>query len=120
MNPSNERSWWQTLPGILTAIAGTITAITGLIVALHQAGLFGPRSRGGAGESSPSAYESPQGPSPKKEETRVGKNLFRDDFEREQLGKMYEILNPDPKRLEVSNGWVHIVAVPIGEGHVPR
>src|SRR5207247_2669430 len=46
--------------------------------------------------------------------------LFRDDFEREQLGKMYEILNPDPKRLEVSNGWVHIVAVPIGEGHVPR
>lgn len=32
--------WWHTVPGILTAAAGTITAVAGLIVALHQAGLF--------------------------------------------------------------------------------
>lgn len=37
----SKGSWWQTVPGILTATAGTITAVTGLIVALHQAGLFG-------------------------------------------------------------------------------
>ncbi len=34
------RSWWQTLPGILTATAGVITAVTGLIVALHGFGVF--------------------------------------------------------------------------------
>jgi hypothetical protein len=34
------QSWWQTLPGILTAAAAIITAITGLVVALHQVGFF--------------------------------------------------------------------------------
>jgi hypothetical protein len=38
--PSKSQTWWQTLPGILTAVAATITAITGLIVALYQAGLL--------------------------------------------------------------------------------
>jgi hypothetical protein len=38
--PSKSQTWWQTLPGILTAVAATITALTGLIVALHQSGLF--------------------------------------------------------------------------------
>lgn len=31
-----EKSWWQTVPGVLTATAGIITAVTGLIVALNQ------------------------------------------------------------------------------------
>lgn len=35
-----SQSWWQTLPGILTALGGSITAIAALIVALNQAGLF--------------------------------------------------------------------------------
>ena len=34
-------SWWQTLPGVLTAIAGFIAAVSGLILALNQAGLLG-------------------------------------------------------------------------------
>src|SRR5216683_4094668 len=33
-------SWWRTLPGIVTAVAGAITAVTGLIIALNQAGLM--------------------------------------------------------------------------------
>jgi hypothetical protein len=33
-------SWWQTLPGILTAAGAVITAVTGLVIALNQAGLF--------------------------------------------------------------------------------
>ena len=37
---SDSKSWWQTLPGLLTAIGGIITAITGLLVAVHQAGWF--------------------------------------------------------------------------------
>jgi len=34
--PKESKSWWQTILGILTAMAGLITAITGLIVALCQ------------------------------------------------------------------------------------
>jgi hypothetical protein len=30
------RSWWLTLPGLLTGLAGLISAITGLVVAVHQ------------------------------------------------------------------------------------
>lgn len=37
---SKSSNWWQTMPGVLTAIAGMITAIAGLVAALHQAGLF--------------------------------------------------------------------------------
>jgi hypothetical protein len=37
---SVSKSWWQTLPGLLTAVAGIITAVTGLLVAVHQAGWF--------------------------------------------------------------------------------
>jgi hypothetical protein len=35
------QSWFQTLPGILTAIGATLSAITGLILALNQTGLLG-------------------------------------------------------------------------------
>lgn len=34
------QSWWQTLPGILTALAGVLSAVTGLVVALHQTGVL--------------------------------------------------------------------------------
>ena len=33
---TEHRSWWQTLPGVLTAFASVITAAAGLIVALNQ------------------------------------------------------------------------------------
>jgi hypothetical protein len=49
-----EGSWWRTVPGILTAAAGTITAVTGLIVALQQSGLLG----GGDKPPPPSNVES--------------------------------------------------------------
>jgi serine/threonine-protein kinase len=39
--PNGSRSWWLTLPGILTAAGALITAITGLLLVLHQAGLLG-------------------------------------------------------------------------------
>ncbi|HEX9819998.1 MAG TPA: hypothetical protein VGD07_10330 [Methylomirabilota bacterium] len=35
------KSWWHTLPGVLTAIAGVVTAVAGLVVALGQVGLLG-------------------------------------------------------------------------------
>ncbi len=36
----DNKSFWATLPGIITAIAGILTAITGLIIALNGAGFF--------------------------------------------------------------------------------
>ena len=33
--PTESKSWWQTLPGVLTAFAGVITAVTGLILAVR-------------------------------------------------------------------------------------
>ncbi len=39
-NDNEEKSFWRTLPGILTGIAAIITAITGLIIALNAAGII--------------------------------------------------------------------------------
>jgi hypothetical protein len=33
--PGHERSWWTTLPGVLTGVAALLTAVGGLVVALH-------------------------------------------------------------------------------------
>lgn len=43
--PSKSHSWWQTLPGILTAVAAILTASTGLIVALNNIGVFSRESK---------------------------------------------------------------------------
>lgn len=37
---NTSAKWWQTLPGILTAITAIITAVAGLIAVLHQTGLL--------------------------------------------------------------------------------
>ena len=37
-----QKSFWTTLPGILTAFAAVITAITALVTALSAAGVIGP------------------------------------------------------------------------------
>lgn len=39
-----KQSWWQTLPGILTAVAGVITAITGFFLAINQSGCFSSKA----------------------------------------------------------------------------
>jgi hypothetical protein len=41
----SKGTWWQTAPGILTAIAGVITAVAGLFVTLHQIGLLGNKEK---------------------------------------------------------------------------
>lgn len=40
---SEHKSWWVTLPGILTQLAALITALTGLVAALYQTGFIGHR-----------------------------------------------------------------------------
>jgi hypothetical protein len=36
----DEKSFWTTVPGIITGLAAIVTAVTGLVVALNGAGLF--------------------------------------------------------------------------------
>jgi hypothetical protein len=47
MNDGNnsKKSWWLTIPGILSGAAVLITAITGLIGVLYQAGVFSGKAK---------------------------------------------------------------------------
>lgn len=36
-----SKSWWHTLPGVITSLTAAITALAGLIVAIDQTGWFG-------------------------------------------------------------------------------
>jgi len=35
---TEAKSWWQTLPGLMTAFAAVITAVTGLVIAVRSSG----------------------------------------------------------------------------------
>jgi hypothetical protein len=50
-------SWWQTVPGTLTAIAAVITAVSGLVIALNHAGVIGSYKE--------AEHEKPAGPETK-------------------------------------------------------
>jgi hypothetical protein len=56
--PPKPQSWWQTLPGVLTAVAGIITAAAGLIVALNQAGVFSRSEKSTPSTPTPAAISS--------------------------------------------------------------
>jgi hypothetical protein len=59
----DSRSWWQTLPGMLTAAAGLISAITGLVVAVQQlrpSGHSSPPAQAGALTTTPTGSTSAQ------------------------------------------------------------
>ena len=58
---TGSKGWWQTLPGILTAVAAIITAVTGLLVALGGLGVFHRSPR--APSQSPSTSSSQGTPS---------------------------------------------------------
>jgi hypothetical protein len=52
---TTTKSWWGTMPGVLTALAGIITAVGGLVAVLSQNGLIGAKSTGaGAGPAASS------------------------------------------------------------------
>ena len=55
---SKSSSWWQTAPGVLTAVGGILTALAALVGALHQAGLFTPATPKPPEVSQPSSSRS--------------------------------------------------------------
>ncbi|HEX3486938.1 MAG TPA: hypothetical protein VHT51_17930 [Micropepsaceae bacterium] len=62
MSDGDRPSFWQTLPGILTAIAGVITAVTGLIVGIVQTGLLKPLRTEASITANPSGSSAPGAP----------------------------------------------------------
>jgi hypothetical protein len=53
------RSWWSTLPGLLTALAGLVTAIGGFLVILAQLGIWtGKAAQVVGGSATPQAMTS--------------------------------------------------------------
>ena len=54
---SEQKSFFSTLPGIITALAGLVTAAAGLIYALSETGLIGSRAEK---ETQPTAVTSPK------------------------------------------------------------
>src|SRR5690606_24671901 len=57
-------SWWQTLPGVLTAVAGVVTAVGGLIAVLVQSGIIGTKGERPSAEleNEPAAASSTSAP----------------------------------------------------------
>lgn len=62
MAEDETKSWWLTLPGIITAISGAIVAITGLLAVLHQVGLLGSSHDGTTETSAPTTQQSTSAP----------------------------------------------------------
>jgi hypothetical protein len=48
---TGTKSWWGTMPGVLTALAGIITAAGGLVAVLSQNGLIGAKATGAGAAS---------------------------------------------------------------------
>jgi hypothetical protein len=53
MNDAPNTPWWQTLPALLTGIAGVLGAITALVTVLYQVGVFTPAPKGQASAPTP-------------------------------------------------------------------
>lgn len=53
-----SRSWWQTLPGVITSLTAAVTAVAGLIVAVKQAGWIGTPAPPAVQVSAPAAGSS--------------------------------------------------------------
>lgn len=59
MAPDAKPSFWQTLPGLITAFAGLLTAVGGLIVVLMQLGVIGKAEPQPRSSASPVAVLAP-------------------------------------------------------------
>lgn len=61
---SGQKSWWVTLPGILTQLVALVTALTGLVAALYQTGVFHHQENAPTQDMAASSSAGEVGPSP--------------------------------------------------------
>ena len=65
-NEPVARSWWSTLPGVITALAGLVTAIGGFLVVLAQLGIWnGKPAQPVGGSTSPNVAPSSTATAPR-------------------------------------------------------
>lgn len=57
--PQKPTSWWQTLPGVLAALAAVVTAVSGLLAVLFQNGLLGGKADASAKSSMSTKADAP-------------------------------------------------------------
>jgi len=77
---AKKRSFWSTVPGILTGLAAVITAVGGLLLALSQAGLLGGTTGGSGSGPGPVADGSSSRGGGKQPEDDVEEREPNDDF----------------------------------------
>jgi hypothetical protein len=90
---SETKSFWTTLPGILTGIAGIITAIGGLLVVLYQIEVIGPNRISGEIESERQSSEKPVRSEPEP--------MPEPEPEPEQQTKPYSSVSPQQQSLPI-------------------
>lgn len=61
---SGQKSWWVTLPGILTQLVALVTALTGLVAALYQTGFFRHQENAATQDMAASSSADAEEPSP--------------------------------------------------------
>jgi hypothetical protein len=111
----NERnkSFWHTLPGILTGTAAIITAITGLLVALISAGIIIlPNSTNGVDNGTDqTTLITPNQISPAEDETFIGRSRFVEFM----WGPVSGAVNYGIEIEYYSYGWHHMYEETIAE-----
>lgn len=106
--PALKRSWWRTLPGMLTAVAGLITAVTGLLLALSEGGLLFHRKEHGIGGTGPTPEQRaplpmPRAPSPPEEHAAgpLEVRVLRVSREESQITIEYGLINNGDAKITV-------------------
>jgi len=109
--PEEEKSFWKTVPGIITGIAALITAITGLLIAAGQLGFFKEKTS----EQQISIAKPAENASPAKENLSPVKNtktenyearfamekIKADDYDYTILGSTIEAIDPENRELKI-------------------
>jgi hypothetical protein len=108
----DEKSFWTTVPGIITGLAAIVTAVTGLIVALNGAGFFGKPAAAGktAAETKPQIQKKMDSLPAKQAEPQPAVNLKAvfsmtrvkiEDHEYTILGSSLEAITPESNALKI-------------------
>jgi hypothetical protein len=109
----DEKSFWTTVPGIITGLAAIVTAVTGLVVALNGAGLFSkPAAANNAStqtkpgikneaDSLPVKQAEPQKPVEKFKPVFSMTTVKIEDHEYKILGSTIEAITPQSNSLAI-------------------
>ncbi len=85
-----DKSFWTTLPGIITALAALLTAIGSFLVVLHQIGMLSPSST--TTNPSTNLLKTPAVSPTQEQEKEYSGQLFSMYFQRADLGEVLDLI----------------------------